>query len=356
MKTASSHRLMLFSAAPFIGVLCWLLFSFPSTELHAIEMPVSERVSFANDIEPISAGLGQAKTDAVTINERMSVYSDSYAKSAQIANDLAYRASRYVNKPIHIYDNRVTSLLGSNPLHHVQSQNIDLKIFPIKENRYSGYAMKVELKKPEAMTMVLGKDKLGSSETTLQAVNRYDAVAGVNAGGFADNRRTGMRYPLSTTMVDGKYVNGFTPTFKDLFFVGLNKEGKLIGGEFTHKDELDQLGPVFGASFVPILIRDGVKQDIPSKWLTSPVRAARTVIANYKHDHLLFLVINGTDETGSSGASLPELQQKLLSLGVVDAYNLDGGGSTSLVFKGEVLNNPSDGKLRPLPTHFLFFE
>jgi exopolysaccharide biosynthesis protein len=53
---------------------------------------------------------------------------------------------------------------------------------------------------------------------------------------------------------------------------------------------------------------------------------------------------------------LPELQDKLIALGAIDAYNLDGGGSSSLVFNGQVINKPSDGKLRPLPTHFLFFK
>lgn len=356
MKTASNQRLMLFMLAPFLGALCWLIFfDTPIIELQKLNQPQSPKTSVFQHVEQITTLLHEAKSNAVTINERVSVYSDSYAKSTTTANELAYRASLYVDKPMQIYDERVTSLLGT-AIHHVHSPAIDLKIFPIKEKQYSGYAMKVNLKDPSAMTMVLGKDQLGSSETTLQAAKRYDAIAGVNAGGFADHRHTGMRYPLSTTMVDEQYVNGFTPTFMDLFFVGLNKEGQLIGGKFTKKDELDQLGPVFGASFVPILIQNGEKQEIPSKWLTSPARAARTIIGNYKHDHLLFVVINGKDQHGSSGASLAELQQKLLQYGVINAYNLDGGGSTSLVYNDEVLNTPTDGKLRRLPTHFLFFE
>ncbi|MNM97325.1 hypothetical protein D3C81_1098270 [compost metagenome] len=214
--------------------------------------------------------------------------------------------------------------------------------------------MKIKLKSPDAMKMTLGKDKLGGAETTLQALNRYDAVAGINAGGFADSK--GKRYPLSTTMLNGKYLNGFEPTFKDLFFVGMNKNGQLIGGKFQSQAALDKLNPSFGATFVPILMQDGVRTSLPLKWQVSPLRAPRTVIGNYKDDQLIILVVDGYDEKGGSGATLAELQNKLFNMGVQDAYNLDGGGSSSLIFNGKVINSPSDGQLRPVPTHFLFYK
>ncbi|MNJ66948.1 hypothetical protein D3C77_630740 [compost metagenome] len=80
------------------------------------------------------------------------------------------------------------------------------------------------------------------------------------------------------------------------------------------------------------------------------------MIGNYKDDQLIILVVDGYDENGNSGATLEELQNKLYNMGVVNAYNLDGGGSSSLVLNGKVINTPSDGQLRPVPTHFLFFK
>ncbi len=50
-----------------------------------------------------------------------------------------------------------------------------------------------------------------------------------------------------------------------------------------------------------------------------------------------------------------EMQILLKRYGAINGYNLDGGGSTSLVWNGRVVNNPSDGQLRKLPTNFLFF-
>lgn len=70
----------------------------------------------------------------------------------------------------------------------------------------------------------------------------------------------------------------------------------------------------------------------------------------------MIIVVDGYNEGGSSGATLEELQGRLYKLGVIDAYNLDGGGSSSLILNNRVVNNPSDGSLRPVPTHFLFYK
>ncbi|MNP25077.1 hypothetical protein D3C76_1178700 [compost metagenome] len=236
----------------------------------------------------------------------------------------------------------------------MNSDRISIELFKVNPGVYRGYAMKVKLKDTNAMSMSLGKDTIGGSETTLQAVKREGAIAGINAGGFAD--QNGQRYPLSTTVLNGKYLTGFESSYKDLSFVGLNTSGKLIGGKFYNKKDLDKLQPKFGATFVPVLLQDGHKLPIPAKWQTSPARAPRTVIGNYKDDQLLILVVDGYNENGGSGATLQELQNKLQQMGVRDAYNLDGGGSSSLILNGRVVNKPSDGSLRPVPTHFLFFK
>lgn len=49
-----------------------------------------------------------------------------------------------------------------------------------------------------------------------------------------------------------------------------------------------------------------------------------------------------TDE--SEGLSLLQLAQEFKERGCTIAYNLDGGGSSTMVFNGEVVNNPTDGR------------
>lgn len=350
------NRTMLLACAPFLGLIFFLLISNLSVSLPEPKLPAAGDTKIHNDLQSAMDKLEKTKTDATQTRTTIEKYFELYEKSASEASAMAKTAEVAAYRPAAIFDARIGQKLGAKMSRSTATSNIDLKLYTLNESNYKGYALKVNLKSDKGMKMVLGKDKVGGSETTLDAVRRYGALAGVNAGGFADDGRTGKRYPLSTTILNGKYVYGFEPTFEDLAFIGLNTDRKLIGGKFSRQEDLDKLQPSFGATFVPILLLNGKKQSIPAQWLTSPARAPRTIVGSFKNDQLLFLVTDGIDESGNSGATLPELQDKLAALGVKDAYNLDGGGSSSLIYDGQVINRPSDGRLRALATHFLFFK
>jgi len=56
----------------------------------------------------------------------------------------------------------------------------------------------------------------------------------------------------------------------------------------------------------------------------------------------LFLVTVDGRRESDSGMSLAELARLMLDLGVYEGMNLDGGGSTTMVVDGKVVNSPSD--------------
>ncbi|MCD9024948.1 phosphodiester glycosidase family protein [Cohnella silvisoli] len=349
------NRTILLACSPFLGMMIWLLAANIRVELPENSFPqrtvesVNQSAASAKALEGLGQAQAIAKGTGKSIQKQLKLYNQTNADMKKIASLASTQAAR----PYQIYDRRITSKLGS-PAATIRSDKLQAQLFYLGTQNFRSYALKIKLKKEDAVKLVLGNDKHGGAETTLAAVNRYKAAVGVNAGGFADSG--GKRYPLSTTVVNRKYIGGFEATYKDLFFVGLNGDNKLVGGQFSSKEQLDALGPKFGASFVPVLLKNGQKTAIPAKWQNSPKRAPRTVIASYKDDQLLFLVADGYNEKGSSGATLAEMQILLQRYGALDAYNLDGGGSTSLVFNGRVINNPSDGQLRKLPTNFLFFK
>jgi exopolysaccharide biosynthesis protein len=59
--------------------------------------------------------------------------------------------------------------------------------------------------------------------------------------------------------------------------------------------------------------------------------------------HYIVVVSDGRTDA-SQGLSLLELAQVLKDKGCTVAYNLDGGGSSTMYFNGKVVNNPTDGK------------
>lgn len=112
----------------------------------------------------------------------------------------------------------------------------------------------------------------------------------------------------------------------------------------------------------PALIRRGkpLKDYKAESWGFSPRFAAkrhpRTAVGVKKDGTLVFVIVDGRQPDVSVGMSLPELTQLLQSRGAVEAYNLDGGGSTTMVVDGEIVNSPSDRKgERPVGDAILLF-
>ena len=106
---------------------------------------------------------------------------------------------------------------------------------------------------------------------------------------------------------------------------------------------LDQ-GAVQVFSFGPGLLEDGeitvgTTEEVDRAKASNP----RTAIGIMEPGHYVLVVSDGrTDE--SEGLSLYELAAFLQSIGVQTAYNLDGGGSSTMVFLGQVVNQPTSGR------------
>jgi exopolysaccharide biosynthesis protein len=65
---------------------------------------------------------------------------------------------------------------------------------------------------------------------------------------------------------------------------------------------------------------------------------------------ILMVVVDGRQAKWSVGVSLPQFAEIFRQFGAIAALNFDGGGSTTMVVKGEVLNRPSLGHQRLVST------
>ena len=71
-------------------------------------------------------------------------------------------------------------------------------------------------------------------------------------------------------------------------------------------------------------------------------RHPRTVIARDRNGATWLIVVDGRQPDRALGMTFAEMQDLLARLDVTDALNLDGGGSTTMVVRDEVVNRPSD--------------
>ena len=82
-----------------------------------------------------------------------------------------------------------------------------------------------------------------------------------------------------------------------------------------------------------------INGEVQSKNLGGGVNP-RTAIGQISEGHYLLVVSDGRTKE-STGLSLRQLAELMQSLGAQVAYNLDGGGSSTMVFQGRVVNSPT---------------
>ncbi|SET18948.1 phosphodiester glycosidase family protein [Paenibacillus sp. NFR01] len=227
-----------------------------------------------------------------------------------------------------------------------------VKVEKVRGTGYEGYLMTVSdpTKVRLGLTSVMGKGEKVSS-----MVKRTGAIAGVNGGGFADPNWKGNGFkPIGLVISQGKVCYNGLGGKDSTQIVGLDKQGKMIAGNYTLK-ELSDLGVQEAVSFQPRIIVNGkgLIKNAADGWGIAP----RTAMGQREDGALLFLVIDGRQPGYSIGANLYDVQQIMLKHGAVIAANLDGGSSTVLVKDNDVVNKPSSqyGE-RYLPTAFLVFE
>ena len=102
-------------------------------------------------------------------------------------------------------------------------------------------------------------------------------------------------------------------------------------------------GAYQGWSFGPKLIDNG---QVPASYNTTDKikgHNPRAAIGYFEPGHYCLVYVDGRQGENSKGMTLDELSQTMIDLGCVDAYNLDGGQSSMLVFQDQVLGQPYKG-------------
>ena len=122
----------------------------------------------------------------------------------------------------------------------------------------------------------------------------------------------------------------------------------------TSADELVAAGVWNTLSFGPAVLEngeviDGIEDvEVDTNFGNHSIQGnqPRTLIGQRADGTVVFLVIDGRSKGYSRGATMTEAAEIMQSLGCQTAYNLDGGGSSTIWFNGQVLNQPAMGRER----------
>ncbi len=234
------------------------------------------------------------------------------------------------------------------PSYEYHSDTLDIEI---SENNVDGvvyYIAEIWLTDPSQLRSAFSSEKFnGATETVKDIAIRNGALLAIN-GDFATFNNGGIIIRNGELFRDNR-------SSRQLLVIDANgdfhayvdppENAEEVAVEYLAQGVWQTL--VFG----PVLMADGNVVPLPEEFFinTRGAREPRTVIAQVEKLHYLFLVADGRIDGYSKGLTLLETQDLMLQYGVQTAFNLDGGGSTTIWFDGAVLNRPANGAARRVP-------
>ena len=216
--------------------------------------------------------------------------------------------------------------------------NIKITINEYRENDTTIYVADVEVRDSSYLQTAFANDTYGKNivDETSSIASGVGAILAIN-GDFYGVQRQGF------VLKNGKIYRSTSNSNEDLV-IYKNGDWEFIDEENTDLEKLLDNGAYNVLSFGPGLIDNGnilvsVNDEVDKAMINNP----RTAIGKISDNHYVFVVSDGRTSE-STGLTLYELATFMKSLGCEMAYNLDGGGSSTMYFNGKVINNPTSGR------------
>ncbi|KXU16282.1 Exopolysaccharide biosynthesis protein [Streptococcus oralis] len=218
--------------------------------------------------------------------------------------------------------------------------NISVTLTEKTVNETQIYVADVTLSSSDYLKTALAQNSYGTNVTAKTSVTAAEnnAILAVNGDYYGANSsgyviRNGVVYRDS---VREDASNGDLAIYKDGSF-------KIIYEDQVSADQLVQDGVVNLLAFGPSLVENGeitvnTNTEVGQAMSSNP----RTAIGIIDENHYIIVVSDGRTSE-SKGLSLYQMAEVMKSYGVKTAYNLDGGGSSTLYFNGQVINKPTTG-------------
>ncbi|EGC22195.1 phosphodiester glycosidase family protein [Streptococcus sanguinis] len=200
------------------------------------------------------------------------------------------------------------------------------------------YIADVTVSSSEYLKTAFAQNTYGNNVTakTSETAANNNAILAVNGDYYGANTtgyviRNGVVY-RDTVREDSS--NGDLAIYKDGSF-------KIIYEDQVSANQLVKDGVVNFLAFGPSLVENGeIVVDTNSEVGQSMSSNPRTAIGIIDENHYIIIVSDGRTSE-SEGLSLYQMAEIMKSYGVKTAYNLDGGGSSTLYFNGQVINKPT---------------
>lgn len=229
-------------------------------------------------------------------------------------------------------------------LYYTDSIAIELKRYEDVENKLNWFEGDIRCSRETPLKTYLtpGKNPGKAFDSPVDIARDNQIVLAVTDDFFGhrwyEGKRMGIIIREGHVVSDKTYANdkGSFPNLEALAVFDDGSMKTFKSGDHTAQEYLD-MGAVNVFSFGPVLLTGGELSDHMLKKEYYTYREPRCALGMISPYHYLLLVVQGRDGV-SQGTYLTWLADKMLEKGVVEALNLDGGGTVGLMFMGELIN------------------
>ena len=214
--------------------------------------------------------------------------------------------------------------------------NISIKLKTYTEYNTKIYVADVELKDSSYLKTAFANNTYGKNVTakTSTIADSVNAILAIN-GDYYGVQETG--YVLK----NGKIYRNTAKSNQEDLVIYEDGSFEIINESDVSLESLEEKGAYNILSFGPALIENSSISVSQNDEVAKSMRSnPRTAIGIIDENHYIFVVSDGRTSE-SEGLSLYELATFMNKLGVKTAYNLDGGGSSTMYFNGKLINNPT---------------
>lgn len=220
-----------------------------------------------------------------------------------------------------------------------EDENISINISTIRKYDTDVYVVDIQVSSVEYLKTAFANSTYGKNitATTSSTASANNAILAIN-GDYYGFRNAGF-------VLRNGVIYRSTATSSTSEALVINSDGSLsvaVESETSLTDLLND-GALQVLSFGPSLIVDSeYTVDSTSEVSQAMTSNPRTAIGMISPLHYVIVVSDGRTSE-SAGLTLYELATIFKSYNCSLAYNLDGGGSSTLWFNGNIINNPTSG-------------
>lgn len=217
--------------------------------------------------------------------------------------------------------------------------DIEITITKYYEYNTNIFVADIKLSSINYLKTALAADKYGKNicQKVSKIARLHNAILAIN-GDFYGFRNTGYVARNGTLYRGDKRSN----KTEDLVIYNDGSFDIIVEGEIS-AEEVFNRGVLQILSFGPSMVKNGelTIEESTARNLNT-INNPRTGIGIIEPLHYVFVTTDGR-VNNNKGLSVYQLGVFMQSLGVTTAYNLDGGGSSTMYFNGNLVNIPSDG-------------